>query len=151
MTDGQVFLSFLGDVHEVDFSGAKPAFHPPWSLLSAADKSAHWRPGGMQIGAIHRQLRRLYVPMHQGGEGTHKDGGTEIWVFDLATHQRLARWPMAAQKLSRVLAIQVSQDDAPLLFAATDQSDLGVFDALTGKLRHVEKQMGQTPWLLLNP
>ena len=29
--------------------------------------------------------------------------------------------------------------------------DLGVFDALTGKLRHVEKQMGQTPWLMLNP
>jgi methylamine dehydrogenase heavy chain len=89
--------------------------------------------------------------MHQGGEGTHKDGGTEIWVFDMSTHQRLARWPMAAQKLSGVLAIQVSQDDAPLLFAATGQSDLGVFDALTGKLRHIEKQMGQTPWLLLNP
>jgi methylamine dehydrogenase heavy chain len=138
-------------VHEVDLSGAKPVFRSPWSLLGAADKSAHWRPGGMQIGAIHRQLNRLYVPMHQGGEGTHKNGGTEIWVFDLSTHQRLARWPMAAQKLSSVLAIQVSQDDAPLLFAATDDSDLGVFDALTGKLRHIEKQMGQTPWLLLNP
>jgi methylamine dehydrogenase heavy chain len=49
-----------------------------------------------------------------------------------------------------VLAIQVSQDNAPLLFAATDH-DLGVFDALTGKLRHVEKQMGQTPWLILTP
>ena len=105
----------------------------------------------MQIGAIHRHLNRLYVPMHQGGEGTHKDGGTEIWVFDLSTHQRLARWPMAAQKLSGVLAMQVSQDDAPLLFAAARSLDLGVFDALTGKLRHVEKQMGQTPWLILNP
>jgi methylamine dehydrogenase heavy chain len=150
MTNGYAFLSFLGEVHEVDFSGAKPVFRSPWSLLGAADKSAHWRPGGMQIGAIHRQLNRLYVPMHQGGEGTHKDGGSEIWVFDLSTHQRLARWPMAAQKLSGVLAIQVSQDNAPLLFAATDH-DLGVFDALTGKLRHVEKQMGQTPWLILTP
>jgi methylamine dehydrogenase heavy chain len=120
-------------------------------LLAAADKAAHWRPGGMQIGAIHRRLNRLYVSMHQGGEGTHKDGGTEIWVFDMSTHQRLARWPMAAQKLSVVLAIQVSQDEAPLLFAATGESNLGVFDAMTGKLRHVEKQMGQTPWLLLTP
>jgi methylamine dehydrogenase heavy chain len=62
----------------------------------------------------------------------------------------VARWPLAALKLSGVLAIQVSQDEAPLLFAADDQSNLAVFDALTGKLRHVEKQMGQTPWLILN-
>jgi methylamine dehydrogenase heavy chain len=150
MTKGQAFLSFLGEVHEVDFSGATPTFGPTWSLLNAADRAGHWRPGGMQVGAIHRQLNRLYVAMHQGGEGTHKDGGSEIWVFDLSTHRRLARWPMAAQKLSGVLAIQVSQDDAPLLFTATDGSDLGVFDALTGKLRHIEKQMGQTPWLILN-
>jgi methylamine dehydrogenase heavy chain len=150
MVNGYAFLSFLGQVHEVDLSGAKPAFRAPWSLLDAADKSAGWRPGGYQVGAVHRQLNRLYVSMHQGGEGSHKDGGTEIWVFDLSTHKRLARWSMASQKLSGVLAIQVSQDDSPLMFAADDRSDLGVFDALTGKLRHTEKQMGQTPWLILN-
>ena len=151
MTGGYAFLSFLGDVHEVDFSGAQPSIRKPWSLLGAADKAAHWRPGGMQVGAIHRQLNKLFVPMHQGGEGTHKDGGTEIWVFDMTTQQRVSRWPLAAQKLEGVLAIQVSQDDAPLLFAATGHSDLAVFDARTGQLRHVEKQMGQTPWLILNP
>jgi methylamine dehydrogenase heavy chain len=151
MTGGYAFISFLGDVHEVDFSGAQPAIRKSWPLLAAADKAGHWRPGGMQVGAIHRRLNKLYVPMHQGGEGTHKDGGSEIWVFDMTTHQRVARWPLAAQKLEGVLAIQVSQDDAPLLFAATGHSDLAVFDALTGQLRHVEKQMGQTPWLILNP
>ncbi len=150
MTDGYAFLSFLGDVHEVDFSGTQPVFHKPWPLVGAADKG-HWRPGGYQVGAIHRHLNKLYVPMHQGGEGSHKDGGTEIWVFDMSTHQRVARWPMAQQKVATVLAIQVSQDDKPLLFAATDHSDLAVFDALTGQLRHVEKQLGQTPWLILNP
>jgi methylamine dehydrogenase heavy chain len=150
MIDGYAFLSFLGEVHEVDFSGAQPTAHTVWSLVTAAEKG-HWRPGGTQIGAIHRPLKRLYVPMHQGGEGSHKEGGTEIWVFDMKTHQRVARWPLAAKKLSHVLAVQVSQDDAPLLFAATDRSDVAVFDALTGRLRHIEKQLGQTPWLLLNP
>jgi len=150
MTDGYAFLSFLGEVHEVDFSGAQPAFHKTWSLVSAADKG-HWRPGGYQVGAIHRHLNKLFVPMHRGGEGTHKDGGSEIWVFDMTTHQRVARWPLAALKVDSVLAIQVSQDDKPLLFAATDHSDLAVFDALTGQLRHVEKQLGQTSWLILNP
>jgi len=88
--------------------------------------------------------------MHRGGEGTHKDGGTEIWVFDMATHERVARWPIAPLKLAPLLAVQVSQDDAPLLFAATDTSDVAVFDALTGQLRHVEKKLGQTAWLILN-
>jgi methylamine dehydrogenase heavy chain len=149
MTDGYAFISFLGDVREVNFSGAQPVIGKAWPLVTAAEKG-HWRPGGFQVGAIHRHLNKLYVPMHPGGEGTHKDGGTEIWVFDMTTHQRVARWPLTAQKLAGLIAIQVSQDDKPLLFGATDHSDLAVFDALTGQLRHVEKQMGQTPWLILN-
>jgi len=147
---GYAFLSFLGEVHEVDFSGEQPAFGKTWSLVSAAEKG-HWRPGAEQVGAIHRQLGRLYVPMHEGGEGTHKDGGTEIWVFDMATHKRLARWPMHAAGFNNVLAVQVSQDEAPLLFAATAKADVAILDALTGQVKHVEKHLGQTPWMLLNP
>ncbi|HSY05648.1 MAG TPA: amine dehydrogenase large subunit [Steroidobacteraceae bacterium] len=149
-TRGFTFLSFLGEVHDVDFTGAQPAFAPPWSLVGAAEKGV-WRPGAQQVGAIHRALGRLYVPMHMGGEGTHKDGGTEIWVFELATHKRVARWPLQPQGLSRIVAIQVSQDAAPLLFAATDTANVAVFDARSGELRHVEKHLGQTPWMLLNP
>lgn len=150
-SDGFAFLSFLGEVHEVDFSGAQPALHASWSLLSAADKTQGWRPGGTQVAAIHRKSGKLFVTMHRGGEGTHKEGGTEIWVFDMKSHQRVARWPLAPQKLAPAGSIQVSQDDAPVLFVATDKADVAVFDALTGQLRHVEKQLGQTPWLLLNP
>jgi methylamine dehydrogenase heavy chain len=147
---GYLFLSFLGEVHEIDFSGAQPAFGAPWSLESATEKG-HWRPGAYQVGALHRELGRLYVPMHEGGEGTHKDGGTEIWVYDLASHRRLARWPVTAHGLSRAIAVQVSQDPAPILFAATEKAELAVFDALSGRLRHSEKHFGQTPWMLLNP
>ncbi|HVW67502.1 MAG TPA: amine dehydrogenase large subunit [Steroidobacteraceae bacterium] len=150
-SDGYAFLSFLGEVHEVDLSGAQPAFHPVWSLLDAADKAQGWRPGGTQVGAIHKKLGRLFVSMHRGGEGTHKAGGTEIWEFDLKTHKRVARWPLAALKLDAVGALQVTQDDAPILFAATEKADVAVIDALTGRLRHVEKQLGQTPWLMMNP
>jgi methylamine dehydrogenase heavy chain len=147
---GYAFLSFLGEVHEVDFSGAQPAFGTPWSLVSAAEKGV-WRPGGEQPGAIHRALGRLYVPMHKGGEGTHKDGGTEIWVFDMASHRRLARWPVPAAQLAPVLAVQVTQDDAPILFAATAKSDMAVFDARSGRLRHIERHLGQTSWMMLTP
>ena len=146
---GYLFLSFLGEVHEIDVSGAQPVFSAPWSLVSAAEKG-HWRPGAMQVGAVHRELGRLYVPMHEGGEGTHKDGGTEIWVYDLASHQRLARWPVKTHGLSRAIAVQVSQDPSPILFAASEK-DLAVFDALTGRLRHIDRNLGQTLWMMLNP
>jgi methylamine dehydrogenase heavy chain len=147
---GYAFLSFLGEVHAIDFSGAQPVFAPVWSLVSAAE-NGHWRPGAEQVGAIHRKLGRLYVPMHEGGEGTHKDGGTEIWVFDMATRKRLARWPVHAAGLANVAAIQVSQDAAPILFAATATADVAVMDALTGHIKHIEKHLGQTPWMMLNP
>ncbi len=149
-SNGYAFLSFLGQVHEVDFSGPQPSIHTPWSLVSATERG-HWRPGGTQIAAIHCKLGRLYVPMHRGVEGSHKDGGTEIWVFDLNTHRRLARWPIAPLKIGAVTAVQVSQDESPLLFAASDRGWVEVFDALTGQLRHVDKNLGQTPWMFLNP
>jgi methylamine dehydrogenase heavy chain len=147
---GFTFLSFLGEVHDVDLTGAQPVFAPAWSLVSAAERG-QWRPGGEQVGAIHVGLGKLYVPMHRGGEGSHKDGGTELWVFDLATHQRLARWSLKAAGLRPVVALNVSQDAAPVVFVATDAADLAILDGGTGHLRHIEKDVGQTPWQLLTP
>ena len=153
---GVVFLSFLGQVHEVDLSGAEPSFAAPWSLVSAAE-SGQWRPGASQVGAVQHSLGRLYVPMHRGGEGTHKDGGSEIWVYDLASHKRLARWPM--KTLAPVQAIEVSQDPAPLLFVASDRGDVAVLDAVSGQVKHIERHLYQAPrgeccagpWLMLHP
>ncbi|MDE2138193.1 MAG: amine dehydrogenase [Gammaproteobacteria bacterium] len=147
---GYAFMSFLGKMHEIDFSGEQPRISAPWSLVTAENQGV-WRPGAQQVGAIHIASGRLYVPMHKGGEGTHKDGGTEIWVFDMATHQRVARWPMATQGLTRIIAVQVSQDAAPVLFAATDSAQLAVLDPRDGHIRHVEKHFGQTPWQMLIP
>jgi len=148
--DGYLFLTFLGEAHEVDFSKAAPTFRPTWPLVTGADKGV-WRPGGIQIGAIQRAQGKLYVAMHRGGEGSHKEGGSEIWVFDLKTHQRLARWPFDTKPAGRAVALQVSQDATPLLFAATEGADVAILDAQTGSLKHREKHLGQTPSLLLNP
>ncbi|MFO1469256.1 MAG: amine dehydrogenase large subunit [Steroidobacteraceae bacterium] len=145
---GWAFLSFLGQVHEVDFSGDQPMARAPWTLVSAAEKG-HWRPGGTQVGTYNGHLHRLYVPMHEGGEGSHKVGGTEIWVFDTKEHRRIARWPMARYKLSAALGVHVTSDDQPLLFVATDKADVAVIDASSGRLRHVEPHLGQTPWFML--
>ncbi len=150
LADGYAYISFLGQVHEVDFTRAKAAPRAPWSLVSAAEKGT-WRPGGVQIGAVQRALGKLFVPMHRGGDGTHKQGGSEIWVFDLKSQQRTARWAVDTKETGDVISVQVSQDAAPIVFAATDRADLLVFDVQTGKMRHDEKRLGQTPSLLLTP
>jgi methylamine dehydrogenase heavy chain len=89
--------------------------------------------------------------MHKGAEGSHKEGGSEIWVFDLKSHQRTARWPLDIHESGAVVAVQVSQDPSPLLFLATEKSHLLTLDAQTGKLKHDEHHLGQTPQLLLSP
>jgi methylamine dehydrogenase heavy chain len=155
-TEGVVLLSFLGQVHEVNLAQAPATIKAPWSLVTDAERGK-WRPGGNQMGALHRGLGRLYVPMHQGGEGTHKDGGSEIWVFDMATHKRLARWPVAAKyKLDSISAVQVSQDQQPLLFAVGSKGDvktaqIAILDARTGDARFIERDLNVVPWLMLNP
>ena len=147
---GVMFLSFLGDVYSVDLSGAEPQFAPVWATMGAAERG-RWRPGGDQVGAYHKRSARLYVPVHRGADGSHKVGGSEIWVFDSSTHRRIGRWPVDVKKYGSIAAVQVSQDDAPLLFVATEIPALLVMDATTGRVLHVEPKMGQSLWYLMNP
>jgi methylamine dehydrogenase heavy chain len=147
---GAYHVSFLGDVYEIDLSGADPKFPAPWPLTTAKERG-HWRPGGQQMIAYHAGNHRLYSAMHAGADGSHKAGGTQIWVTDATTHKRLARWPIDEAKYGGVFCVVATQDDHPLLFAATEKSALLVFDAMTGKLLHAEAKLGQTLWQLQNP
>ncbi|KVZ15798.1 amine dehydrogenase large subunit [Burkholderia stagnalis] len=148
---GYLFTTFGGSVRSADFRGDKAVFGAPWSLLTDAERAEGWRPGGMQQTAVNAKLHRYYVAMHKGGEDSHKEPGTQVWVVDLQTKQRVARWDLAQQKIDPLLSIQVSADDKPLFYGLTPTSDLVVMDALTGRLLHVEKQVGSTSSLLVNP
>ena len=60
-----------------------------WSLTK--DDEKNWRPGGM-IPAVADSSGLGYFLMHPDGkEGSHKDGGSEVWVYDLTKGQRLSR------------------------------------------------------------
>ncbi len=89
-----IFVSFAGQVHEVDVASGTPRFDAPWFLADATERGEGWRSGGAQHLAVHEATGRLYALMHQGGPGTHKRPGTELWVFDLASRQRLLRIPL---------------------------------------------------------
>jgi methylamine dehydrogenase heavy chain len=93
--DRWLFVSFEGWLHAVDFSGETPRFEERWSLLDASDRDQGWRIGGLQHLAAHGASQRLYVLVHQGGPDTHKDPGTEVWVYDLAARRRVQRIELA--------------------------------------------------------
>lgn len=150
--DRWLFVSFEGMVHPVDVSGEQIRFDDVWSLLDERDRGESWRIGGKQHLAVHAGTGRLYSLMHQGGPDTHKESGTEIWVYDLKTHERLDRielrnpgltvygfpieigkeWIWPFNRLGEWLLytfappaveyIQVTQDDEPLLLTASQFS-----------------------------
>jgi methylamine dehydrogenase heavy chain len=177
-----LFVSFEGQVHPVDVSGPQLRFGSVWSLVTDAERGENWRIGGLQHSAVHQKTGRFYALMHRGGPDTHKDPGTEVWIYDLASHRRrqrvkllnpgltvygfpvqfgrhwvwpfnhLSDWLLDTFAPAEVTAIQVTQDDAPLLFTASQFSgSLGVYDAVSGRfLRRVEPT-GWTSDILLAP
>ena len=113
--NGTLFVSFLGNVHEVDFSGPVATQKAPWPLVTGEDAANGWRPGGYQIAAYDRANGQLYVTMHPHGyEGSHKAAAEAIWRADVARHMVVARGPGKG-----VVALTVTQDAHPLLFGVT--------------------------------
>jgi methylamine dehydrogenase heavy chain len=118
-TGKTLFITFTGRVLPVTL-GANPVFEEPWSLLAAAGhpptsmapEILAWRPGGSHLAAWHKASGRLFVLMHAGTHWTHQQDGTEVWVFDIAAHKRVARFALQRPGSS----IAVTQDSEPLLF-----------------------------------
>lgn len=145
--DQYYFVSFHGAVQRVDFSGAEAVPGETWSLLDAKDRKAGWRPGGYQLLAVQPGATpgsgRLYVGMHdKGEEGSHKNAAKEVWVFDLATHQRLARLPG-----HHAMAMTLSRGPVPRLFLL-DEAHSGVVSYDVGgkpRLLKTLKGIGDTP------
>jgi len=149
-----LFASFDGYLQEIDFAPSKPEAVARWSLLTDAERDAGWTTGGKQHLAVHAATRRLYALVHQGGPGSHKDAGSEIWTYDLDTRERLGSIAVPSllpaflrpvigleagswsQRLLGFLlpnlgahSIVVTQDDDPLMFVRHDEiGAIGVVD-----------------------
>lgn len=130
------FVSFGGDVHPVDASGAELAFGAKWPLASPAERAEKWLPGGLQPFAVHAASGRLYALVHKGERDTHKEPGETVWVFDLATKKRVQTIALSEPATSIALS-----SDAALLYAAfLGSPTLSVYDARGGKrLRGIER------------
>lgn len=134
------FLSYGGDVQTIDFSGETPVIKERWALQSKGEET--WRPGGWQITTSDR-AGHLYALMHADGkEGSHKSGGTEVWVFDVDKKERVKRIKLN----SLAWSIGVSSGDKPLLVAAGLDGVMHVYDAQTGKhVQHLHATVTHNP------
>ena len=122
------FPSYQGQVQEIDLTGAVATLGEQWSLLNEEDQAQNWRPGGAWLAATD-SAGRLYVLMHpDGGEGSHDDPGTEIWVFDTATKTRVQRIALALP----AIAFDITMGDAPRIVTTNIEMNLEVYDARSG-------------------
>lgn len=140
-----LFATFAGNAVRLA-PGASGIKATTWSLLDEADRKASWRPGGMQHLALHATTRRMYSLMHVGGADTHKDPGTEVWVYDVAGKKRTQRIVLKEMATS----IAVTQDAKPLLFAIfIGAQKVDVYDALSGNFLRSIGEIGFTPTTLV--
>jgi methylamine dehydrogenase heavy chain len=173
-----LFASFGGQAHEVDFSApGAPSAKAPWSLFSDGERAAQWRIGGNQHLAYHAASGELYSLVHQGGRDTHKQGGTEIWVYDVAQRAKIRTLEvpnLSASALRGLLEIErggvldwllhvlvpnrgangvlVTPDRDPrLVLASTEAPVLAVLDARSGALLREIDQPGLAIGLLVAP
>jgi len=68
----------------------------------------------------------------EGKEGSHKDGGTEVWVIDPVKKARVGRIPLQGQGFS----IEVTREEKPRLVVARPDAVIDVYDAVSGDLIH---------------
>jgi methylamine dehydrogenase heavy chain len=141
-------VSYSGAVIPLDLTGAAAKKQAPWSLTTPEERAAGWKPGGWQVTHFHVPSKRLYVLMHRGHEWTHKDPGTEVWVFDVQTQRRLQKI-----KLSKAAqSIAVSQDDSPLLYTIVDGApQIITYNVSAGSVRSELDNVGFTPQFLTVP
>ena len=140
------FPSFKGMVRPVDMTGAKPRILAAWSLLNDADKAANWRPGGWQIATAHEASHRLFALMHPDGtNGSHKGGGSEVWVYDVKAKKRLNRVVLKEWGVS----IEVTQGEQPYLVVTNGNMELDVYSADSGEwLRLIGGKAFEMPMII---
>ena len=146
--DTWYFASFEGVLHPLRATGAGVQPQPTWPLFTPQELAQHWRTGGLQHLAVHGASGRLFAVVHQGGPGTHKDPGEQVWVWDLASHRHV----QTITARNKIGSIQVSQDSQPLLFGCSIESNrLDVYDATSGKYLRTVESLGLTPTVLVLP
>lgn len=140
--DIEYFVTFTGNVRPINLTGKHPVVMDSWSLVTKQERAANWRPGGWQV-LTSDAAGRLYVLMQpDAGQGSHKNGGPEVWVFDVEIQKRVARIKLKVHGVS----IEATRSKDPLLVVTNGNMELDVYDAESGEwLRMIGGGMASDP------
>jgi len=127
------FVTYRGQLRGFDLSGQVAKEVGSGFAIGGGERAnPEWRPGGWQVIASSA-AGHLYVLMNPAGrEGSHKDGGTEVWVVDPAKKARIARIPLQGVGSS----IELTREAQPRLVVARIDSVIDVYDATSGTFLH---------------
>lgn len=138
------FPSFLGKVQPIDMRKSKPELKASWSLLTEDERKSGWRPGGWQLNASDAK-GRMYILMHpKGKNGSHKDGGSEVWVFDVKKKKRVEKIVLKTWGVS----ISVTQDESPLMLVTNAEMGIDVYQVKSGEYQHSMAFGQETPFVV---
>jgi methylamine dehydrogenase heavy chain len=135
------FVTFKGNIHGLDLANTKARDLGTFQMPKEKTAEGEWRPGGWQVISADA-AGRLYVLMNPAGkEGSHKDGGSEVWVVDPAKKQRVARIPLQNPAVS----VEVTAQSTPLLVASRTDGSLDVYDGTSGTFQRTLAQVVHDP------
>ena len=85
--------------------------------------------------------------MHEGGPWTHKQAGSQVWVYEASTGKRIEKIELEHHAAS----LAITHDDQPLLFALTETASLQVYDATSYAMKGFKEGIGISPFVLYVP
>ncbi len=136
------FPSFKGEIQPIDFSGKTPVVKQTWSLLNEQQRAENWRPGGWQIATVNdRGL--IYILMHKDGyNGSHKGGGSEVWVYDPKKRKRVNSFALKQWGVS----IELTSGKQPYLVVVNASMQMDIYNPQNGEWLKMIGDVASTPF-----
>ena len=145
--DGMAYFpSFKGLLHSFDMTGDEAKYLGSWDMLSDEDKAGNWRPSGLGLNDFDDSGLMYTIFQPDGAEGTQTHGGTQVWVFDPKTKQRVR----VIDTPNWAISISVSRGTNPLLVVTNGDLNLDVFNANDGSLLQTVSDFGSVTPLLVH-
>ena len=139
------FPGLAGQVQPIDLRGDKAKVLKKWWLTTEEERAQGWRPGGWQL-LDRDDSGRFYILMNpESFNGSHKDGGPEIWVYNPKKGKRVQRIKLNSWGISLAL----TRGDNPRVVVTNPEMNLEVYQAKTGEFIRTISGFGQeTPFVV---
>jgi len=138
--DVAYFPTFQGQVLPVTVTGESPIPGETWWLTTAAERT--WRPAGIRPVIADADGVGYFLMQPDGAEGTHKNGGSEVWVFDLKKQQRTGRFTLKNWGLSLGVS---GRGESRLLAVTNAEMKVDIYRLPGGEFVHTLGIEAQTP------